>query len=149
MILFGIYISLSYLSLSTIYSVVSESIALLTNRSAVQCSPGFCALCRIFTSNCWRNSLTDRERWKLNVPSEILYKILRELEPRDTVAFSQASFTATQYCYTSIPQIKDTVVQSFNSSIPYCGKQKGLGDNGVRCPVCYSWRHLACIGAEN
>ncbi|KAE8167954.1 hypothetical protein BDV40DRAFT_284440 [Aspergillus tamarii] len=139
----------TFVELSYNAVLVSESIALLTNRSAVQCSPGFRALSRIFTSDCWKKSLTDRERWTLNVPSEILYKILHELEPRDTVAFSQASFTATQYYYTSIPQIKDTVVQSFNSSIPCCGRQKGLGNNGVRCPVCYSWWHLACIGAES
>ncbi|KAE8155277.1 hypothetical protein BDV25DRAFT_525 [Aspergillus avenaceus] len=139
----------TFVELSNDAVLVSESIALLTNHSAVHCSPGFRALNRIFTSDCWKKSLSDRERWRLNVPSEILYKILHELEPRDTVAFSQASFTATQYYYTSIPQIKDTVVQSFNSSIPCCGKQRGSGDNGVRCLVCYSWRHVACIGAEN
>ncbi|KAL2823483.1 hypothetical protein BDW59DRAFT_173475 [Aspergillus cavernicola] len=77
----------------------------------------------------------DREKWTLNIPPETFQKILHEMDPRDAVAFLQASFTARQCYYTWIPQFKDTVV----------------GKNSVCCPKCYAWRHLecVCVGVEN
>lgn len=139
----------TFVELSHGVALASKSIVLLNSFSAVKCSPGFRALARIMTSNCWKKSVLDREKWKQNIPTEILHKIIHELEPRDTVAFSQASFIARQCYYNSIPQVKDTVVLRFDSSIPCCGIRGDLEENGACCLQCFSWQHVKCLGAES
>ncbi|RMZ41871.1 hypothetical protein CA14_011284 [Aspergillus flavus] len=129
--------------------MASKSLALLTNVSANQCSPGFRALVRVLTSDCRIKSRAYRETWKYDIPPEILQRLLYASEPRDAVAFSQASFVAEQCYYASIPQIKDIVVQTFKSSIPCCGKPGGLKEEGVCCSKCYSWQHIGCVGLKN
>ncbi|QRD91255.1 hypothetical protein F9C07_2219729 [Aspergillus flavus] len=129
--------------------MASKSLALLTNVSANQCSPGFRALVRVLTSDCRIKSRAYRETWKYDIPPEILQRLLYASEPRDAVAFSQASFVAEQCYYASIPQIKDIVVQTFKSSIPCCGKPGGLKEEGVCCSKCYSWQHIGCVRLKN
>lgn len=128
--------------------LASKSLILLTNHSAIQPSPGFRALIRIFTSNCWKVRQTNREKWRFNLPPEILQTILHELEPRDTVALSQASLAVEEWYYATIPQFKNISLQEFKLSIPCCGKRGGLKEYGIRCHQCCSWRHLNCVGLQ-
>lgn len=139
----------TFVELSHGVALASKSIVLLNSFSAVKCLPGFRALARIMTSNCWKKSVLDREKWKQNIPTEILHKIIHELEPRDTVAFSQASFIARQCYSNSIPQVKDTAVLRFDSSIPCCGIRRDLEEKGACCLQCFSWQHVKCLGAES
>ncbi|KAE8143724.1 hypothetical protein BDV38DRAFT_266882 [Aspergillus pseudotamarii] len=129
--------------------MTSKSLALLTNASANQCSPGFRALVRVLTSDRRIKYHAYRETWEYNIPPEMLQRLLYALEPRDAVAFSQASFVAEECYYASIPQIKDIVVQTFKSSIPCCGKRGDLEEQGICCSKCHSWQHLGCVGLGN
>ena len=129
--------------------MTSKSLALLTNASANQCSPRFRALVRVLTSDRWIKYHACKERWEYNIPPEMLQRLLYALEPRDAVAFSQASSVAEECYYASIAQIKDIVVQTFKSSLPCCGKRGGLEEQGVCCSKCHSWQHLGCIGLGN
>lgn len=113
---------LVFVELSREGVLASKSLMLLSNYSAAQCSSGFRALARVLTSNCWKKPRDHREKWPVNMPPEIFQMILHELEPRDAVAFSQASFAAEQCYYVSESQFKNIDVLSFESSIPCCGK---------------------------
>ncbi|KAJ5771166.1 uncharacterized protein N7511_003217 [Penicillium nucicola] len=127
----------------------SRSLILLSNNSATQCSSGFRALARVLTSNCWKKSHAHREKWPVNIPPEIVEMILHELEPRDAVAFSQASLIAEQCYYASESQFENIDVQTFKSSIPCCGKRTGLETHGICCSKCHAWQHLDCVGLES
>lgn len=129
--------------------VASRSLTLLSNCSATQCSSGFRALARVLSSNYWKKPRAHREKWPVNVPPEIVRMILHALEPRDTVAFSQASFAAEQCYYASESQFKNIDLRSFKSSIPCCGKRTGLETQGIYCSKCYVWQHLGCVGLED
>ncbi|KAB8265885.1 hypothetical protein BDV32DRAFT_158143 [Aspergillus pseudonomiae] len=139
----------TFVELSNNTALSSGSLVLLANSSATQCSPGFRALARILTSDCWKKPPILGERWQFTVPPEVFRMILCELDPRDAVAFAQASFAAEQYYYSLVPQLKDVKVQNFKSSISCCGKRGGLEQNGICCSKCYSWQHLECVGLEN
>lgn len=128
--------------------IASSNLTLLTNHSAMQCSPGFRALARVFTSNCWKAFQAHRERWQYHIPLEVLHMTLYQLEPRDVVAFAQASLVAQQCYYGSIPQFKSVNVRSFKQSISCCGKRDALETNGVQCCKCHSWEHIDCVGLE-
>ncbi|KAL4801806.1 hypothetical protein BDV18DRAFT_167171 [Aspergillus unguis] len=138
----------AFVELSRDTVLVSKSLILLSNHSATKCSPGFRALSRIMTSNCWK-SHAYKERWQVNLPPEIIQMILHELDPRDTVAFAQASFAARECYYASEPQFKDVNVRGCNSSIPCCGKLSGLDKRGVCCSSCYAWSHQECANLES
>lgn len=140
---------LVFVELSREVVLASRSLVLLSNYSATQCSSGFRALARVLTSNCWKKPRAHREKWPINVPPEIVQMILHKLEPRDAVAFSQASFAAEQCYYASESQFKNIDVQSFKSSIPCCGKRTGLETHGICCSECHVWQHLECVGLEN
>lgn len=122
---------------------------LISDMSSGRWPAGFRALCQIFTTNCWRESKTHRETWNPHLPAEIVQLILQHLEPRDAVAFAQASFIAERWYYASIHQFKDLVVQSSRLLIPCCGKRSGLEQSGVMCSVCYSWQHSDCLDQAN
>jgi hypothetical protein len=140
---------LVFVELSREVVLASRSLVLLSNYSATQCSSGFRALARVLTSNCWKKPRAHRENWPVNMPPEIVQMILHKLEPRDAVAFSQASFAAEQCYYASESQFKNIDVRSFKSSIPCCGKRTGLETHGICCSECYTWQHLECVGLEN
>ncbi|KAJ5931278.1 hypothetical protein N7516_005767, partial [Penicillium verrucosum] len=133
---------LVFVELSREVVLASRSLVLLSNYSATQCSSRFRALAR-------KKPRAHREKWRINVPPEIVQMILYKLEPRDAVAFSQASFAAEQCYYTSESQFKNIDVQSFKSSIPCCGKRTGLETHGICCSECHVWQHLECVGLEN
>ncbi|KGO77093.1 hypothetical protein PITC_024490 [Penicillium italicum] len=116
----------AFVELSHEVVLASKSLTFLSNYSATHCSSGFRALARVLTSNCWKKPRAHREKWPVNMPLEIFQMILHELEPRDAVAFSQASFAAEQCYYASESQFKNIDVRSFKSSIPCCGKRTGL-----------------------
>jgi hypothetical protein len=139
----------AFVELSHEVVLASRTLTLLSNHSATRCSSGFRALARVLTSNCWKKPCAYREKWTVNIPPEILQMILHELEPRDTVAFSQASFTAEQCYYASESQFKNIDIQCFKSSIPCCGKRTGLETHAIRCSKCHAWQHLECAGLEN
>ncbi|KAJ5544821.1 hypothetical protein N7535_006791 [Penicillium sp. DV-2018c] len=140
---------LVFVELSRDVVLASRSLVLLSKYSATQCSSGFRALARVLTSNCWKKPRPHREKWSVNMPLEIVQMILHELEPRDGVAFSQASFAAKQCYYASESQFKNIDVQSFKSSIPCCGKRTGLETHGICCSECHAWQHLECVGLAN
>ncbi|KAJ5326203.1 uncharacterized protein N7506_009305 [Penicillium brevicompactum] len=129
---------LVFVKLSLEVVLASRSLVLLSNYSATQCSPGFRALARILTSNCWKKPHAHREKWPVNMPPEIVQMILRKADPRDAVAFSQASFAAEQCYYASESQFKNIDLRSLKSSIPCCGKRTRLETHAARKePVWY------------
>lgn len=138
-----------FVELSCYVVRASRSLILLSNYSATKCSPGFRALARVLTSNCWKKPRAHGEKWPVNLSPEIVQMILHELEPRDAVAFSQASFAAEQCYYASESQFKNIDVQSFKSSIPCCGKRTGLETHGICCSEFHVWQHLECVGLES
>lgn len=140
---------IAFVELSHNTVLVSRRLILLSNHSATECSPGFRALARVLTSNCWKMPHAYRERWQNYIPREIVQMILHELKPRDTVAFAQASFAAKQCYYASESQFKNVAVQNFKSSIPCCGKRSGLETHGICCSKCHAWQHLECVGLES
>jgi hypothetical protein len=137
-----------FVELSQEAALASKSLVLLSSSSATQCSPGFRALARVLTSNCWKPH-AYREKWPVNMPPEIIEMIFSKMEPGDAVAFSQAFSVAEQCYYASEFQFKNIDVQSFESSIPCCGKRTRLETHGICCSECYSWQHLECLGLEN
>lgn len=122
---------------------------MLSNHSATHCSSGFRALSRVLTSTCWKKPRDHKEKWPVNMPPEVVQMILHRLEPRDAVAFSQASLAAEQCYYASESQFKNIDIQTFKSSIPCCGKRTGLETHGICCFECHAWQHLECIGLED
>ncbi|KAJ5679907.1 hypothetical protein N7462_008151 [Penicillium macrosclerotiorum] len=116
----------AFVKLSREIILASRRLILLSNDSANRCSPGFRALNRVLTLNCWKKPRAHREKWPINMPPEIVQMILRELEPQDTVAFSQTSFVAEHCYYSSESRFKSIEVLSLKSSIPCCGKRTGL-----------------------
>lgn len=122
---------------------------MLSNYSATRCSPGFRALSRVLTSSCWKKPHAHREKWPVSLRPEIVRMILHELEPRDAVAFSQASFAVEQCYHASDSQFKNIDLRSFKSTIPCCGKRTGLETHGICCSKCHAWQHLECVGLEN
>ncbi|KAJ6186120.1 hypothetical protein N7519_007421 [Penicillium mononematosum] len=139
----------AFVELSHEVVLASRNLISLSNHSATRCSSGFRALARVLTSNCWKKPCAYREKWPVNMPPEIVRMILHELEPRDAVAFSQASFTAEQCYYASESQFKNIDVRSFKSSIHCCGKRTGLETHGICCSKCQAWQHLECVGLKN
>lgn len=133
----------AFVELSRDDVLCSDAMPLLTDMSAVECSPGFRALSRILSTECWKKPRTYGETF--NLPLEILQIILSYLEPQDIVSFSQASFAAEKWYYTSIPQLRDIKLCSFDSSVPCCGKRDGLDVHGVICSSCHIWKHLGCL----
>ncbi|PLB50390.1 hypothetical protein P170DRAFT_508578 [Aspergillus steynii IBT 23096] len=139
----------AFAEISRDFISVSQSIALLTNSSALRCSPGFRALIRILTSDRWTKTLAARESSEVHIPPEVLHNILNELKPRDTVAFAQASLSFKRCYYASVPQFKDTAVLRFHSSVPCCGMRGGLDEDGICCRRCYTWRHAKCVDVKD
>ncbi|KAE8423510.1 hypothetical protein BDV36DRAFT_279048 [Aspergillus pseudocaelatus] len=123
----------AFMELSHDTILASKNLPLLTSLSAKQCSPGFRALSRILTSDCWKKSQACRETWNHNLSPEILHNIVHSL----------------QCYYATIPQMKNTVLQSFKSSIPCCGKRSNLEEQGICCSQCLSWQHMECISLQN
>ncbi|PYI04676.1 hypothetical protein BO78DRAFT_319850 [Aspergillus sclerotiicarbonarius CBS 121057] len=126
----------------------TRNLVLLSDLSATQCSPGFRALSRILTSDCWQKSKMDRETWQHKIPFEMLQLIMQKLEPRDAVAFSQASFTAERCYYASLPQLGDMGVRTSPLLVPCCGRRGGLEEGGIVCSTCYAWMHSDCIDGQ-
>lgn len=62
----------AFVQLSGNVLLVSKRMALVTNHSTTQCSPGFRALTRILTSDCWK-PYPRQERWRRALPPELLY----------------------------------------------------------------------------
>lgn len=127
----------------------SDTMPLFTNMSGVQCSPGFRALTRILSTGCWKEIQTYGERWRFDLPLEIFQEILHNMEPREIIALSQASFTVQRWYYNSIPQFRDLNVRRFEYSVPCCGRRDGLDVGGVMCCSCLSWQHLTCLKPGN
>lgn len=140
---------IAFVEISQDTILVSRIFTLLSNHSATQCSPGFRALARVMTSNYWKKHPVYKESSQINVPPEIVHMILHELNPRDTVAFSQASFAAKQCYYASESQFKNIGIQNYKSSIPCCGQRSGLETHGICCSKCYAWQHLECVSLAN
>jgi hypothetical protein len=127
----------------------SPAIPLITDRSTVQPSPGFCILVSILTSSSWKPPYRiGRESWDISLPPEILRIIITEMEPRDAVSFARASARAEQLYYSLIPRFGDFCILSFEKSIPCCGKPGVSAANGVYCQTCYLWYHNKCIGID-
>lgn len=144
----GIAISIRHIALFEIRNgdiLQSPPIPLVTNTSAMSCSPGFKILAYIFTSNHWEGlSGKSGESWGVTVPTEIFGIILKASAPRDLVSMAQASFLVEKWYYSSIPQICGIGLQSFALSMPCCGKRNTSDAHGVYCSVCYAWSHMEC-----
>ena len=123
------HIALAELTNHTVKS--TRHLALLSDLSTTQCSPGFRVLSRILTSDCWVQSKIPREAWQYQVPSEMLRLIVQKLEPRDAVALAQASFTAERCYYAFLSQFPDMTVRSFPLLIPCCGKRNALDSSSA------------------
>lgn len=149
----GIAVSIRHISLFQIcngYILHSPPIPLVTNTSALCCSPGFRILAYIFTSNCWKGlSAKAGEYWGVSIPAELFDMILKTSTPRDLVSMAQASFLVEKWYYSSIPQIYGLKLQSFALSIPCCGKRNTSGAAGIYCSVCYTWSHMECAGLSS
>lgn len=126
----------------------TQALPLLTNSSAKERSPGFRDLSSVLTSECWKTSNFTKERWPYSIPSEVLLGILHALEPRDEVAFAQASSRVERWYYDLVPQLRALSVQTRDLSIPCCGKCTGLDDSGIYCFTCYIWQHQRCDGLQ-
>jgi hypothetical protein len=144
----GIAISIRHIALFEICNsniLRSAPIPLVTNTSALHCSPGFRILAYIFTSNRWKGfSAKSREYWGVTIPTELFEMILATSKPRDLVSMAQASDLVEKWYYSSIPQFHGLMLQNFALSIPCCGKRNTSGATGVYCSVCYAWSHLEC-----
>jgi hypothetical protein len=139
----GIAISIRHIALFNICNgdvLLTPPIPLVTNISAVYCSPRFKILSYIFTSN--RLSAKPRESWEVTLPTELFDLILRTSTPRDLVSLAQASSLVEKWYYSSIPQIDGVNLHNFAFSIPCCGKR--IKSYGVYCSVCYTWSHMEC-----
>ncbi|CDM28988.1 unnamed protein product [Penicillium roqueforti FM164] len=122
----GIAISIRHIALFEICNGdISQSspITLVTNTSALRCSPEFRVLAYIFTSNRPKGFLAEcGECWRVTVPTELFDMILKASMPRDLVSMAQASFLVEKWYYSSIPQIGAISLQNFPFSIPCCGQ---------------------------
>lgn len=145
-IVHGIAISIRHIALFEIRNgdmLRSSPIPLVTNTSALSCSPGFKILAYIFTSNRWKRfSPKSAEYWGVTMPTELFDMILNLSTPRDLVSMAQASLSVEGWYYSSIPQIYGLKLQNFALSIPCCGRRNTLGATGVYCSVCYTWSHV-------
>ncbi|KAE8351230.1 hypothetical protein BDV28DRAFT_162499 [Aspergillus coremiiformis] len=126
----------------------SPPVPLVTNTSAIECSPGFRILAYMLSSYSWKGSLASREHWRVTLPPEIFDMMLKCLSPRDIVSFAQASFAVERWYYSSIPQLGGLTVQSFDLSVPCCGKRDSQLLDGIHCSICYAWYHVNCIGPD-
>jgi len=144
----GIAISIRHIALFEICNDnirYSSPIPLITDTSALCCSPGLRILAYIFTSNrCMGVSAKLGEYWGVTIPTEIFDMILEASTPRDLVSMAQASVLVEKWYYSSIPQIHGVKLQNFALSIPCCGKRTTSGAMGVYCSVCYIWSHMEC-----
>ncbi|KAE8142930.1 hypothetical protein BDV38DRAFT_293399 [Aspergillus pseudotamarii] len=143
-----ILISLSHVTLVEINGTCimrSSTIPLVVNSSALHPSPGFRVLASILSSYSW-NIRDHKETWEINLPTELFDRILKSLVPKDIMSFAQASFTVEKWYYSSLPQLNGLHVQSFDFSIPCCGKQFQPNIDSVYCSSCYVWSHKKCVG---
>lgn len=144
----GIAFSIRHIALFEICNgdiLRSPPIPLVTNTSALCCSPGFRILAYIFTSNRWKAfSTKPGEYWGVTIPTELFDMILKASTPRDLVSMAQASCLIERWYYSSVPQIYGLKIQNFALSIPCCGKRNTSGATGVYCSVCYTWSHMEC-----
>ncbi|RAH41700.1 PHD finger domain-containing protein [Aspergillus brunneoviolaceus CBS 621.78] len=130
--------SLGYVTLLEITGTgvqYSPTIPLVINSSAIQPSPGFRALIL--------------EKWGINLPTEILDRILRALAPKDVISFARASTAVDRWYYSSLPQLDRVLVRSFDFSIPCCGERHNPNGDGVSCSTCYTWYHSECAGLSS
>ncbi|PYH92440.1 hypothetical protein BO71DRAFT_485400 [Aspergillus ellipticus CBS 707.79] len=92
----GIAISIRHITLFEICNgkiLHSPPIPLITNTSALYCSPGFRILAYIFTSSrCAGLSAKSREYWGVTIPTELFDMILKTSTPRDVVSMAQGVF---------------------------------------------------------
>ena len=152
----GIAISIRHIALFEICNdgdiLHSPPISLVTNTSALCCSPGFRILAYIFTSNRLKGlSAESGEHWGVTIPAELFDMILKTSSPRDLVSMAQASFLVEEWYYysSSIPQIHGLKIQNFALSIRCCGKRDTSDATvGVYCSVCYSWSHMECTDLD-
>lgn len=128
--------------------VCTELLPLLTDFLGKQCSPGFRLLTQVLSSDCWKENLARREKWPLPMSPEVLSAILHNTEPRDAIAFAQASFHAERWYYATLPQFKDVSIPSMDLSIPCCGDRTGLENSGVQCGRCRVWKYQQCIALD-
>jgi hypothetical protein len=91
----GIAISIRHIALFTICNGdISQSprVSLISNTSALSCSPGFRILAYILTSDQWGVAVAEpRELWGATLPTELLELIIETSTPRDLVSMAQAS----------------------------------------------------------
>ncbi|PLN86006.1 hypothetical protein BDW42DRAFT_121747 [Aspergillus taichungensis] len=147
-VLRGIAISIRHIALFEICDgdiICSPPIPLVTNTSALCCSPGFRILAYIFTSNPLNGlSLKSGERWGISIPTELFDMILKASTPKDLISMAQASILVEKWYYHSIPQFDGLRLQNFSLSIPCCGIRNSSSHFGVHCSICYSWSHMGC-----
>lgn len=145
----GIAVSMRHIALFQVCNdnvLRSPPIPLITDTSALACSPEFRLLAHIFTSNGCKGLLAkSREHWGMAIPTELFDMILKTSTPRDLVSMAQASVLVDQWYYSSIPQIHGLKLQNSALSIPCCGKRNIGGAMGVYCSVCYAWSHMKCV----
>ncbi|RAH70582.1 PHD finger domain-containing protein [Aspergillus aculeatinus CBS 121060] len=125
----------------------SPTIPLVINSSAIQPSPGFRALTSVLSSNPWK--IPHREKWGINIPTEILDRILKALAPKDVISFARASTAVDRWYYSSLPQLDRVLVRSFDFSIPCCGERHKPNGDGVSCSTCYTWYHRKCASLSS
>ncbi|KAJ5177616.1 uncharacterized protein N7500_000315 [Penicillium coprophilum] len=144
----GIAISIRHISLFKIDDgnlLHSSPIPLVTNASALSCSPGFKILAYLFTSTHWTgSSAKSTESWAAKIPMEVFDTVLKTFTPRDLISMAQASSLVEQWYYSSIPQICNITIHKSPLSIPCCGKRKIQDGPGVYCLDCYGWSHMEC-----
>ncbi|KAJ5951916.1 uncharacterized protein N7479_010329 [Penicillium vulpinum] len=139
----GIVIPIRHIALFEIRNgdlLHSPPIPLVTNTSAMSCSPGFKILTYIFTSNHRAGySAQSEEYWGVTIPTELFDMIINASTPRDLVSMAQSSILVEKWYYSSIPQIHGLSIRDFALSIPCCGKRNTSGALGVFCSICYAW----------
>ncbi|KAL4782162.1 hypothetical protein BJX76DRAFT_359242 [Aspergillus varians] len=92
--------------------LATSCLPLLTNASASGCASGLRSLTRVLTSECWKNTHRNRERWRFHLPPEILQAIMDHVSPRDAVAFAQASFDAERNHHYFVFTISENVPEA-------------------------------------
>ncbi|PYI00598.1 hypothetical protein BO78DRAFT_438269 [Aspergillus sclerotiicarbonarius CBS 121057] len=127
----------------------TSSIPLIVNTSAMHPSPGCRVLASILSSYSWKPFCPRGELWSVNLPTEILDKMLNAMMPRDIVSFAQASLEVEKWYYSSIPQLDGLRVRDFDLSIPCCGKRHRPNTEGIYCSTCYTWYNVICMGLSS